>query len=98
MPRSASRAASGRRAGIITAAPAPASARVASSPMPEYPPVTTQNMPDRSMPARTSAAVLSWPKPEPMGCCGVVIHDKLLPALDTVPPGWLHGGGLFMSV
>ena len=68
----ASRAASGRRAGTTTCAPAFASALVVSRPRPEYPPVTIASLPVRSVPASTSSAVLSCPNPEPILCCAVM--------------------------
>src|SRR4051812_8226831 len=45
------------RTAMVTSAPAPASARAVSMPMPDAPPVTTARRPVRSTPAMTSAAV-----------------------------------------
>lgn len=45
------------RTASVTSAPAPASARTVSMPMPDAPPVTTTRRPVRSTPATTSAAV-----------------------------------------
>src|SRR3954471_13240003 len=73
MPARTSAACAERRAGTTTGAPAPLSARAVSSPTPEWPPVTTASRPLRSTPASTSAAVLRAPKPEPIGCWGVVM-------------------------
>ena len=60
-PASVSRTAS------VTSAPAPASARAVSTPIPDAPPVTIARFPERSIPATTSAAVESNPN-------GVVIR------------------------
>ena len=49
----------GVAAAMVTSAPASASARAVSIPMPEAPPVTTARRPVRSTPARTSDAVVS---------------------------------------
>ena len=49
------------RTARVTSAPAAASARAVSIPMPEEPPVTIARLPLRSMPATTSAAVESNP-------------------------------------
>ena len=45
------------RTARVTSAPAPASARAVSMPIPEAPPVTITRWPFRSIPATTSAAV-----------------------------------------
>src|SRR3954449_6353503 len=79
MPERTSPACSGRRAGTITSAPAPLSARTVSSPRPEYPPVTIASLPPSSMPSSTSAAVLRYPKPEPIGRWGVVMRSAYEP-------------------
>ena len=50
------------RTASVTDAPAAASARAVSTPMPEEAPVTIADLPDRSTPAMTSAAVDSNPK------------------------------------
>ena len=47
------------RTARVTSAPAAASARAVSTPMPDAPPVTTARRPVRSTPAMTSAAVES---------------------------------------
>jgi DNA-binding transcriptional MerR regulator len=60
-PASACCAVSGRRAGTRTRAPALASAQVVARPRPEAPPVTTAVLPVRSIPVRTSLAVLAAP-------------------------------------
>src|SRR4051812_26629663 len=65
---------SGRRAGTTTVAPDRARLSDVSRPRPEYPPVTMATRPVRSMPSRTSSAVLRAPNPEPIGCWGVGIH------------------------
>ena len=49
--------ASTSRTASVTEAPAPASARAVSMPMPDAPPVTMARRPVRSMPSTTSAAV-----------------------------------------
>lgn len=54
-------AASGRRAAMVTAAPACDRARTVSIPMPLAPPVTIIVLPVRSTPSRTSAAVVKNP-------------------------------------
>ena len=46
------------RTASVTSAPAPASARAVSMPMPEAPPVTIARLPVRSTPSTTSAAVV----------------------------------------
>jgi len=55
-PASASRTAS------VTSAPALASARAVSTPMPDEPPVTIARLPESSMPSITSAAAEANPK------------------------------------
>jgi hypothetical protein len=55
------------RTARVTSAPAPASARAVSIPIPDAPPVTIVRMPVRSMPAITSAAVLVAPNGVVMG-------------------------------
>ncbi len=47
----------GKRTAIVTSAPAAASARAVSTPIPDAPPVTIARRPRRSTPSRTSAAV-----------------------------------------
>src|SRR5262249_15758651 len=59
------------RTASVTAAPAPASARAVSTPIPEDAPVMTARLPDRSTPATTSAAVDEKPK-------GVLIKSSLM--------------------
>src|SRR6201987_6407776 len=54
-------AASGRRAAMVTAAPARDRARTVSTPMPLAPPVTIIVLPVRSTPSRTSVAVVENP-------------------------------------
>jgi hypothetical protein len=54
-------AASGRRTASVTAAPADASVRAVSMPIPEAPPVTRARFPTRSTPRTTSAAVVANP-------------------------------------
>jgi hypothetical protein len=49
------------RTARVTSAPALASARAVSAPMPDEPPVAIARLPDRSMPSITSAAVESKP-------------------------------------
>jgi hypothetical protein len=63
------------RTARVTSAPALASARAVSTPMPEAPPVTTARMPVRSMPSTTSAAVEVAPN-------GVVMRDMPVPIYD----------------
>gem|GEM_PF-6432900 len=79
MPATALRAASMLLAPMITLAPAPARARVVSSPRPEWPPVTMARLPERSRPARTSSAVVWAPNPEPMGTCLSFMIITLVP-------------------
>ncbi len=49
------------RTASVTDAPATASARAVSTPIPDEAPVTTAVLPDRSTPSMTSAAVVSKP-------------------------------------
>src|ERR1700754_3343660 len=69
--------ASGLRTASVTAAPASASARAVSTPIPDDAPVTMARLPDRSTPAMTSAAVDVNPK-------GVLIKSALM----SVPNTW----------
>src|SRR2546426_908430 len=67
----------------VPPAPAPASARAVSTPIPDEAPVTMARLPDNSTPAMTSAAVDEKPK-------GVVIKSALMSLanswlLDRVP-------------
>lgn len=71
------------RAGTMTCAPAPASARVTSRPSPEYPPVTRAVVPVRSISARTSTAVLWAPKPAPSSRCSVIRRRRVGPGPDA---------------
>src|SRR4051795_13133183 len=96
MPASTSVACCGRRAGTITSAPAPLSARTVSSPRPEEPPVTIASRPPRSMPSSTSAAVLRYPKPEPIGRWGVVIGSDYEP--EAVRDGGRLGAGAHVEL
>ena len=57
---------SGLRAAMTTSAPASASARAVSMPMPVAAPVTMARVPRKSWPAATSLAVLKAPKGEVM--------------------------------
>src|SRR5690242_344289 len=71
------------RTANVTAAPAAASARAVSTPIPDDAPVTTARLPLRSTPAMTSAAVEEKPK-------GVLIKSGLMSIAnprpqDTVP-------------
>src|SRR3954447_10353611 len=59
------------RTAPVTAAPAPASARAVSTPIPDDAPVTMARLPDRSTPSITSAAVDEKPN-------GVVIRAALM--------------------
>src|SRR5258708_4230039 len=70
------------RRAIVTSAPAPASARAVSIPMPDEPPVTIARLPDRSMPSITSAAVESNPNAvwKKVGVVVSVIHRVSDPA------------------
>src|SRR6201991_52961 len=70
------------RTASVTAAPASASARAVSTPIPDDAPVTMARLPDRSTPARTSAAVDSKPK-------GVLIKSML-----TSVPNILRSDGV----
>src|SRR3954453_2069274 len=63
-------AASVLRTASVTAAPAPASARAVSTPIPDDAPVTMARLPDRSTPAMTSAAVDENPN-------GVVMREVM---------------------
>ncbi len=88
----ACRALSGVRAGTITAAPASASARVVSNPMPAYQPVTIATLPVRSTPFRTCRAVVVGPKPEWIGACLVatpVFGILSAPLVDSMS-GWMR--------
>jgi len=67
------RPASRLRTARVTSAPALASARAVSTPIPEEAPVTIARRPDRPTPAMTSAAVDCAPN-------GVVIRLVLMPA------------------
>ncbi len=61
------------RTASVTSAPAPASARAVSMPIPDAPPVTMARRPVRSMPATTSAAVDSAPNGVVMGALTVMM-------------------------
>ena len=63
-PASASLALAGSRTATVTMAPAPSSARVVSSPMPDAPPVIRAVFPLRSWPEMTSGAVASRVNPD----------------------------------
>jgi hypothetical protein len=59
------------RTASVTSAPAEASARAVSTPIPDEPPVTIARWPCRSIPATTSAAVASKPN-------GVVMRSRVV--------------------
>src|SRR5262249_15888232 len=59
------------RAPTMTCAPAAASTRAVSGPMPDDPPVTTAVLPLRLTPAATSRAVVVGPNPVRRGFCSV---------------------------
>jgi len=69
------------RTARVTSAPALASARAVSMPMPDAPPVTMTRRPVRSIPATTSAAVDSKENGVVMGVCAVM----------TFPSGYGRG-------
>ena len=69
------------RTARVTSAPAPASARAVSTPMPDAPPVTMARRPVRSMPSMTSAAVDSAVNGVVMGV------DMIFPSLSDVVAG-----------
>ena len=64
------------RTASVTEAPAPASARAVSTPMPDAPPVTMARRPVRSMPSTTSAAVDSAVNGVVMGVLTVMLSQS----------------------
>ena len=73
------------RTARVTSAPAPASARAVSTPMPDAPPVTIARRPVRSTPATTSAAVDSKPKGVVIGVVGGIARSWRVEAVEAEP-------------
>ena len=66
------------RTASVTSAPAPASARAVSMPIPDAPPVTMTRRPVRSMPSTTSAAVDSAVNGVVMGVLTVMMSPGMI--------------------